>query len=178
VEGHKLPFLASALNGRHMDVERARARKGMRFTRAVPFPPGVTLYRFYDTAKAPTRERGAAGCWWFEFEHFQTIKHFALRHGYSLSYAARLFGAIAYEFSAVDALVVCRTKQLIAAWKGAGKQVDTNGKDVRDTPTWTPMQGPHEVYQLYVAGMDWPSKLSEQAFDVMRGERLERTGMR
>jgi hypothetical protein len=39
------------------------------------------------------------------------------------------------------------------------------------------MQGLHEVYQLYVAGMDWPSKLSEHACDVVRGERLERTGM-
>jgi hypothetical protein len=160
------------LNAPSMHAERHEAQAGMRFTREVQFPADVWLYRFYDSNKAPTPAGGAAGWWWFEYEHFQTIKHFALRHGYSLSYAARLFAAIAYEFSAVNALVVCRTKRPVAAWKGAGAQVRPNGKDPRDTSTWTPMQGMHEVYQVFIPGIKWPSTMSAQLLDVVRSERL------
>ena len=63
-------------------------------SRPVVIPAGTVLYRFYDSHRAPTPQLGADGPWWIEFEYFQSIKHFADRHGYSLGYAARLFAAM------------------------------------------------------------------------------------
>jgi hypothetical protein len=90
-------------NNYYLSAGYAKARGGMSLIRPFNIPSGQVLYRFYDSSKALTPEDGANGPWWVEFDHFQTIKHFALRNGYSFSYAARLFAAILYEWSEANA---------------------------------------------------------------------------
>jgi hypothetical protein len=115
------------------------------------------LYRFIDLSKAPSL-LAADGPWWFEYEYFQKIKHFADQHGYSLGYCARMFAAILYEWSEVNAVVRAEvTSGPLLVWKGKGKQVQATGKDSRDvtaphgvltslnpqpSPKMTPLQGP------------------------------------
>lgn len=146
---------------------RTQALSGLSMARPYELQRGQVIYRFYDRRRAPTPMLGAQGSWWFEFEHFQTIKHFALRHGYSLSYAARLFAAVLYEWSEVDAFVACRTTRSIPGWKGRGRQIrqdelSKTSRDPRDLPTMTPMQGMLEVYQLFVPGLSGPqSKVAD-----------------
>ena len=135
-------------------------------SRSVVIPAGQVIYRFYDATKALTPRLGANGPWWFEFEHFQTVKHFAARNGYTLGYAARLFAAILFEWSEVTAFVACRTTSPLSAWKGRGRQVLSSGKDTRDLPTMTPMQSIFEVYQLYVPGLEHAGPISNRALRV------------
>ena len=131
---------------------------------------GCILYRFIDTGRR-SPEEAADGPWWFEYEHYSTIKHFAGRHGYPLSYAARLFAAILYEWSEVNAVVRAELLCPLQVWKGKGKQVEATGKDLRDIGSpqlgltdkypsekrkMTPMQSALEVYQLYIPGLGHP----------------------
>ena len=129
-----------------------KALEGMSMVRQQELPPGQVLYRFIDTSVG-SPESGANGPWWLEYEYFMKIKQFALQHGYSLSYAARLFAAILYEYSEVNAFVRAEVVQPLRCWKGRGKQVRSAGKDSRDLPTMTPMQSIHEIYQLCVPGI-------------------------
>ena len=92
-----------ALTDNASALSQANAMKGMSMVRRIEIPAGQVIYRFYDSHRAPTAQLGADGPWWIEFESFQNIKHFALRNGYSFSYAARLFAAILYEWSEVNA---------------------------------------------------------------------------
>jgi hypothetical protein len=157
---------------------RPEAAKGL-WPHEYSVATGTILYRFVDATKRPPTF-GADGPWWFEFEHFQTIKHFSMRHGYSLGYAARLFAAILYEWSEVNAVVRAEVAVPLKTWKGRGKQVivgkdrplykpEIDPRDVNRTPAgltagaeepkiskMTPMQGPNEVYQLYVPGLGPP----------------------
>lgn len=153
-------------------TQRAQAMTGMSMVRPIVIPEGTVLYRFYDSRRAPTPAQGAEGAWWLEYEHFQTIKHFAARHDHSLSYAARLFAAILYEWSEVDALVACRTLAPLSAWKGRGKQVQSAGKDARDLPTMTPMQSILEIYQLYVPGIGGPQSMGSRVLQAHWHQRL------
>src|SRR5580765_4432657 len=152
----------------HLTVEARQQSLEPGLSMARPFivPAGQVLYRFYDTRRAPAPQQGAQGEWWFEFEHHQTIKHFALRHGYSMSYAARLFAAVRYEWSEVNAFVACRTKVALPCWKGRGKQVLSKGKDSRDPPTMTPMQSVLVVYQIFIPGMKGPDSIAPIAMEV------------
>lgn len=154
------------LNGHLIAGSRASALQGMSMTRQIVIPPHQVIYRFYDARRAAAPADGANGAWWLEFEHFQAVKHFAARHGYPFTYAARLFVAILYEWSEVNAFVSCRTTCALSAWKGRGKQVRSTGKDARDLPTMTPMQSVLEVYQLYVPGLGGPASLATQALQV------------
>jgi|SRR3569833_292532 len=166
-----------ALNQNFLLSTRSAASKGL-WPHEYPINKGTILYRFIDQKHAAT---GAAdGPWWFEFEHFQTIRHFALKHGYSLGYAARLFAAILYEWSEVNALVRAQADVSLLSWKGRGKQVivgqhrplhdpEIDARDRNRTPKglvtehspvllskMTPMQGLNEVYQLYIPGLGPP----------------------
>jgi len=145
---------------------QASALQGMSMVRRIEIPPGQVLYRFYDSTRAPSPPSGAEGPWWLEFESFQAIRHFALRNGYSPSYAARLFAAILYEWSEVNAFVACRTAGRLVAWKGRGKQVSSSGRDKRDLATMTPMQSVLEIYQLYIPGIGGPGSLASAALRV------------
>lgn len=168
----------AALNQALLTPSRSYAAKGL-WPREHEIAKGTVLYRFVDTTRAADRV-GADGPWWFEYEHFQTIKHFAERHGHSLGYAARLFAAILYEWSEVNAVVRAEAVGALAVWKGRGKQVVVGQNrplyhpeiDERDNnrtqaglvtgsahpavSKMTPMQGPLEVYQLYIPGLGPP----------------------
>jgi hypothetical protein len=135
---------------------RAKALEGMSMIRPFDLEVGQVIYRFYDSNRASTPEAGAQGAWWLEYEYFQKIRHFALQHGYTVSYAARLFAAILHEWSEVNAFVSCVVTKPIQVWKGRGKQVRSTGKDDRDTGTMTPMQGGLEIYQLAIPGLGDP----------------------
>ena len=145
----------------------AKAREGMSMIRPFELCPGQVIYRFYDSTRAPTSAAGANGPWWVEFESFQKIKHFAQRHGYSFSYSARLFAAILYEWSEVNAFVRCEVIQPLKVWKGRGKQVESSGKDTRDLPKMTPMQSVLEVYQLCLPCVGGPASLASAVLKVL-----------
>lgn len=154
------------LNESFVSDGRTKAMQGMSMVRPVVIPAGQVIYRFYDSTRAATPQSGADGGWWFEFESFQSIKHFAARNGYTLGYAARLFAAVLYEWSEVNAFVACRTVASMSAWKGRGKQVLSSGKDQRDTPTMTPMQSVLEVYQIYLPGIGGARSLLPRALQM------------
>lgn len=191
----------------------AEASKGM-WPREQSINAGNILYRFVDIGpkahRCPNRSSipvadmtailtaAADGPWWFEFEHFQTIKHFAIQHGYTLGYAARLFAAILYEWSEVNAVVRAQVMSPLAVWKGKGKQVVVGAHrplfrpecDARDE-NWTqkglvtgspddplvskmtPMQGPNEVYQLYIPGLGYPNHAFSNYFTLLSWESIE-----
>lgn len=159
-------------NNHYLSAGYAKAREGMSMVRPFEIPEGQVLYRFYDSNKARTPEEGANGPWWLEFEHFQSIRHFALRNGYSMSYAARLFTAILYEWSEVNAWVACELTEPLHAWKGRGKQVSSSGKDPRDLATMTPMQSIHEVYQVVLPGVGGVSSIASNVLRVVKHELL------
>ncbi len=128
---------------------------------------GQVLYRFIDVTRCPGPRVGAEGPWWFEFEAFQQIKHFGLRNNYPLDYSARLHAAILFEWSEVTGVVAAQLLQPLRAWKGRGKQIQTQGRDPRDLPTMTPMQGYHEVYQLFVPGIGAQGSLFPTAMQFL-----------
>lgn len=186
-----------AANEHFLAPSRAEASKGL-WPHEYSLGAQTILYRFIDTTRT-TPEAGADGPWWFEFEHFQSIKHFALRYGHSLGYTARLFAAILYEWSEVDAVVRAEVTVPIVTWKGKGKQIivgknrplfkpEIDPRDVFRTPMgliternpvrvskMTPMQGPNEVYQLYIPGLGHPHHQFHRYFKFLGFEQI-RTG--
>ena len=145
----------------------ASAREGMLIPRAYDLAAGTVLYRFVDVTRRANPLDAADGAWWFEYEAFQQIKHFGLRHGYGLDYSARLHAAILYEWSEVTGVVRARVVQPLRAWKGRGKQVVGTGRDARDLGTMTPMQSVHEVYQLYIPGLGGGGSIFASAFEYL-----------
>ena len=150
----------------------ARARRGMVMPRPVELGVGQRIYRFYDVSRAPDPAQGADGAWWVEYEYFQKIRHFAAQFGYPLSYAARLFAAVLYEWSEVNAFVRCEVVQPLRALKGRGKQVEGTGRDPRDTRTMTPVQGHMEIYQLYLPGVGGRDSLAGSVLRVVDSHKL------
>jgi hypothetical protein len=149
---------------------------------------GTILYRFIDLSRTPSAI-GSDGPWWFEFEHYQRIRHFALQHGYSLGYCARMFAAILYEWSEVNAVVRAEVVQgPLKVWKGKGKQVEADGGDPRDvavqhgmltqgTPEpsrkMTPMQGHLEVLQLFIPGLGKPYRRFGALMKLLGTEQIQ-----
>lgn len=160
------------VNNRFFNCGYQKAREGMVMIRPFEIQKGQVLYRFYDSNRARSPEEGADGLWWLEYEHFQTIKHFAFRHGYSISYAARLFAAILYEWSEVNAWVACEATEALHGWKGRGKQVSSTGKDVRDSTTMTPMQSVLEIYQIALPGVGGNSSIASKVLKVVNNEAI------
>jgi hypothetical protein len=111
----------SAANRSFLAPSFSEAAKGL-WPHEYPINSRTVLYRFIDDTRAAPIA-GADGPWWFEFEHFQAIKHFALRYGYRLGYAVRLFASILYEWSEVNAVVRAEVIVPVVAWKGKGKQI-------------------------------------------------------
>jgi len=149
---------------------------------------GTVLYRFIDISKAPS-VIGADGPWWFEFDHYQQIKGFAQQHGYALGYCARIFAAILYEWSEVNAVV--RAEVIdgpLKVWKGKGKQVEAKGTDTRDVAVqhgvltssvpqvsrkMTPMQGRLEVLQLFIPGLGKPYQKFGSFMKLLGSEQIQ-----
>ena len=181
-------------NGAWTNGSIVKAAQGLR-PRQHSVPKGTWLYRFIDLTKAPSK-KGADGPWWFEFEHFQSIKSFSQRHGYSLGYTARLFAAILYEWSEVNAVVRAQVVNgPLLVWKGRGKQVsassDPKRRDHRDVATpsglitgrtpdgevpvkhkMTPTQGPLQVLQLYIPGLGWPHNRFDELMKLGQVEQI------
>jgi hypothetical protein len=152
------------INEHLIDDARPHARGGMTMLRDVELKPGQVLYRFGDA------RRPGDGPWWWEAEHFRQIEGFARRHGYSLSYSARLHGAILFAWSNVDLLVRAEVTAPIVALKGRGLQVGGPSLGAR----MTPMQSVNEAYQLYIPGFgrEVPSAFGP-ALNVVHRQRLE-----
>jgi hypothetical protein len=115
-------------NNHYLSAGYAKAREGMSLNRPFEIPAGQVLYRFFDSNRARSPAEGAGGPWWLEYEHFQTIKHFALRNGYGISYAARLFAAILYEWSEVNAWVACESDRIPSRLEGPWKASYVHGQ--------------------------------------------------
>ena len=148
------------------------ARKGIIFPHQIDLSQGQVIYRFYDSSRVSNPMVAAQGAWWIEYEYFQKIKHFALQHNYTFSYAARLFAAILYEWSEVDSYIRCQVREPIIALKGRGKQVSSKGKDSRDLPTMTPMQSVLEIYQLYLPGFDGETSIADSAVTLLHHQKI------
>ena len=185
-----------AANQEFLVPSLSEARKGL-WPHEHSLTVRTVLYRFIDTTRvAPTL--GADGPWWFEFEHFQSIKHFSLRHGLNLGYTARLFAAILYEWSEVNAVVRAQVIVPLATWKGKGKQIivgkdrplfrpEIDSRDANRTPSglisertpssvskMTPMQGPNEIYQIYIPGLGRPHNQFSRYFKFLSVEHIPR----
>ncbi|WP_194724055.1 hypothetical protein [Noviherbaspirillum malthae] len=158
-------------NNAFYDKGISKAREGMSMIRPYEIQKDVVIYRYYDSTRAGSPQGGTHGPWWIEFEYFQQIKHFAARNGHAHSYAARLFAAILYEWSEVDAFVACRVRVPLKAWKGRGKQVEQDSdpakRDARDLPRMTPMQGVLEIYQLCIPGLGGSQSISASALEIV-----------
>jgi hypothetical protein len=159
--------MLAAANSTHVVTGRSDAMKGLAMARQFTIRPGQILYRFVDISRAPGPIPAANGPWWFEYEAFQQIKHFGVRHNYSLEYSARLFAAILYEWSEVTGYVRAEVLQPLDVWKGRGRQVEATGRDRRDLPTMTPMQSLNEVYQLFIPGIHAGTKLFPSVLKFM-----------
>ncbi len=151
-------------------------------------PQGTVLYRFIDIGKSPSII-AADGPWWFEFEYYQKIRHFSRRHGYPIGYSARMFAAILYEWSAVNAVVRAEVASgPLKVWKGKGKQVAAKGKDERDvivrhrlldghvqttvSREMTPLQSQLEVLQLFIPGLGEPHKKFGSLMKLLGSEQI------
>src|SRR6266498_1385220 len=91
-------------NGHLLNASRQAAYAGMSMVRVYDLSPRQVLYRFIDVTRCPGPRVGADRPWWFEFEAFQQIKHFALRNGYSLDYSARLHAAFFFKDTATTGI--------------------------------------------------------------------------
>jgi hypothetical protein len=183
-------------NGEYTDGSYNEAARGLTPHR-YPIAQGTYLYRFIDLRKGPA-SKSADGPWWFEFEHYKTITTFAQRNGYSVGYTARLFAAILYEWSDVNAVVRARVvKGPLLTWKGPGKRVsasaDPKKHDPRDvasphgvlterrgadgqpplTRKMTPTQGPLQVLQLFVPGLGAPHHKFSSLMSLEGFEQIE-----
>jgi hypothetical protein len=148
-----------AVNESLFAASMEKALEGMAMLRRYDLRRGQVLYRFVDVTRSPSPQVAANGPWWLEYEAFQQVKQFGLRHGYSIDYSARLHAAVLYEWSEIGGYVRAEVVQPLVAWKGRGKQVAGTGKDARDLPTMTPMQSVNEIYQLFVPGMHRGTRL-------------------
>jgi len=163
---------ATYLNEAAFVAEIGVARGGIAIPRDYDVPFGHVVYRFFDRRRCPSDKAATMGGWWLEFEHYRSIEAFARRHGHSMNYAARLFLAIRHEWSEVDAVVRCRVRAPLRAWKGRGRVIESEVTDVRDQRRTVPVQGVLEVYQVYIPGLAWNGPLASSAFDVLGSERI------
>lgn len=115
-DGMKVNLFA---NGDYTDHAYLQAMKGIVNPHDFNIPRGKNIFRFVDISRGPHRVV-ANSPWWFEFEYFQHIKHFALRHGYDLSHCARLFLAVLHEYSEITGFVSAWTALPLKAYKGRG----------------------------------------------------------
>jgi hypothetical protein len=104
-------------------------------------------HRYYRlTSSTSARAAQLGGGWWISFDDFNTIRHYAERHGLEFTYAARLFLALPYEWSRVDRIISALLKEPVDAYAGEGKVAKM------DKDKWTPIQH-MKVTQLYIPGL-------------------------
>jgi hypothetical protein len=139
---------------RGMNVEDWLEHDVLHGTGGISFPTPVHLsvgnryYRFASSATSKDVQVG--GSWWIEFDQFHKIKTYAKQNGHSLSYAARLFLALPYDWTRVDRLVSAILEAPLKAYAGKGKVASGNANVSNNV--WTPIQR-YAAIQLYIPGL-------------------------
>jgi hypothetical protein len=123
---------------------------------------GQNYFRFCDTTRfGANADRAAAGGWWADFEVFLKVRDVARKswtmQQYSaqqkqsaLSYAAKLYFAIPYEWGDCGMIVVARLVTRLDAFRGRGLTAYLSGNDPRDGGAkYTPIQDP-TISQLFI----------------------------
>lgn len=129
---------------------------------------GQYYYRFCDSKRFSLDEkREMSGGWWIEYETFlkirdaarrqETIRDYARKQGQSgLSYAAKLYLAVPYEWGDCGILVSACLKARLDAFKGRGLTVRVSRGDKADRrdggANFVPIQDP-TIGQLYIPGL-------------------------
>ena len=122
--------------------------------------PQQYLYRF-ASSNTPHAAR-LHGCWWIEYEVVTKIAKFVRDQHATPRDAARYFLALPWSWTNVDRLVRARLIAKVDAYRGAGKPAA--GVHARDAATrFIPPQHIHELYQLYIPGME-TSDIAGRAF--------------
>ncbi|MCJ2033534.1 hypothetical protein [Methylobacterium sp. J-068] len=135
---------------------------GMSHIQRVHLSLGQNYFRFCDSDRfAQDPNRAAAGGWWADYEIFSkvaaaartsgTMQDYAARQGQSaLSYAAKLYFAIPYEWGDCGTIVVARLDARLDAFRGRGLTAYLDKQDPRDGGAkYTPIQDA-TVSQLYI----------------------------
>jgi hypothetical protein len=128
--------------------------------------PGQYLYRFASSATQHAFR--LRGCWWIEYEVLTRIAKFVRDQHATPRDAARYFLALPWSWTKVDRLVRARLVAEVDAYRGEGKPA--TGIHERDAGTrFIPPQHVHELYQLFIPGMD-ASDIASRAFADMSDE--------
>jgi hypothetical protein len=155
-------------NDDHLMGSKSLALRGIAKPLLCTVPAGTRLYRFVNAGDLESTASQANRPWWFEYEPFQNMRHFAERNGHTLAYCARLFLAIRHQYKAeISGYVTARTTQSLRAWRGPGS-VQYEDKELashpRDPDRMIPMQGINEIYQLCIPGLGRDQPLFGAAF--------------
>lgn len=135
---------------------------GMSQVQRVHLSVGQNYYRFCDAARfASDPLRATTGGWWADHEVFSKVRSVAGRSATmaryaqglgeaTLSYAAKLYFAIPYEWGDCGVIVVARLTDRIDAFRGRGLTAYLGGADARDGGAkYTPIQDP-TISQLFI----------------------------
>lgn len=163
-------------NDDHLMGSKNLALEGIAKPLLYTVPAGTRLYRFVDAGRPESTTSQANRPWWFEYEPFQNMRHFAERNGHTLAHCARLFLAIRHQYTQqITGYVTARTTQSLRAWRGPGS-VQYENKALAPHPDdpdrMIPMQGIHEIYQLFIPGLDRGKPLFDAAFTGLSYESL------
>lgn len=137
---------------------------GMSHVQRVHLSVGQNYFRFCDSARfAADPLRAAAGGWWADYEVFSKVRTVASGSATmaryaggigeaTLSYAAKLYFAIPYEWGDCGVVVVAQLVDRIDAFRGRGLTAYLKNKkhDDRDGGAkYTPIQDP-TISQLFI----------------------------
>ena len=135
---------------------------GMSHVQRVHLEVGQNYYRFCDSARfAANSSYAVAGGWWADHEVFTkvrtaagrsaTMARYAASIGEApLSYAAKLYFAIPYEWGDCGVIVVARLVDRLDAFRGRGLTAYLGQSDARDGGAkYTPIQDP-TISQLFI----------------------------
>ena len=147
-------------------MDGARQNGGMSRVQRIHLGVGQDYFRFCDSRRfAENPQRAASGGWWADYEVFLKVKQAARRQGtiqdYAnkagvsrLSYAAKLYFALPFEWGDCGALVIARLSSRIDAFKGLGLPAYLDRADPRDGGAkYVPIQD-RTIAQLYIPELD------------------------
>lgn len=141
----------TAISESFMQGAAAKAREGLLTTVRINLLPGLSLYRFANSARPDLYYTGA---WWINYSPFQALKSYAALRGQSLSMAARQCLAIDWGWSNVDILVEVTMRVRLSAWSGAPKTQVMKNKSHYSGVRWEPDR---DITQIFVPGLDQPA---------------------
>jgi hypothetical protein len=122
--------------------------------------PGQYLYRFASSS-TPHAFR-MRGCWWIEYAVMTKIARFVREQHGTPRDVARYFLALPWSWTKVDRVVRAQLVAKVDAYRGEGKPAA--GGHARDAATrFIPPQHIHELYQLFIPGME-TSDIALRAF--------------